>query len=77
MIIMKFSKSALFDIVYGYEPMSKTLAETIKKLRCEDKLLYEELPGVLSEGFGNDFALGKELCVKAKMFLKESGKEWD
>jgi hypothetical protein len=74
---MEFSKSDLFEIVYGNEPMTKTLAEGVKRLRCGKRMGYEKLPNALNSGFGNDFTLGKELCIKAKCFWGESGEAWD
>jgi hypothetical protein len=74
---MEISKSNLLDIVYGIEPMTRSLAAAIKKLRCEDRIAYENLPRALNDGFGNDFALGKELCIKARLFLMETEKDWD
>jgi hypothetical protein len=74
---MEMSKSNIFDIVYGYEPMTKTLAEEIRRLRCDHKMVYEKVPAALNAGFGDDFTLGKELCSKARAFLGESDKGWD
>jgi hypothetical protein len=74
---MKFEKTLLLDIVYGYEPMTRSLAEAIKGLRCEQKCPFESIPYGLNQGFGGDFSLGKELCKKAQSFLQDSDPQWD
>ncbi|MDB6020500.1 MAG: hypothetical protein JWQ04_357 [Pedosphaera sp.] len=73
---MMFEKSILMDIVYGYEPMTRQLAEKIKNLRCDQKLPYEHIPYHLNEGFGGDFSLGKDLCLKAQQSLKDTNESW-
>jgi hypothetical protein len=74
---VEFSKAIILDTAYGYEPMMRELAEAIRESRCNRRLAYEEVPKGLNEGFGCDFALGKDLCVKAKGFLNEKGDEWE
>jgi hypothetical protein len=74
---MNFEKSDLFEIAYGNDPMNRTLAVAIRKFRCVNKMAYEKLPHALNSGFGNDFTLGKELCVKARVFLGGTEAEWD
>lgn len=74
---MKVEKQHLLNIVYGYEPMTRQLAEQIQDLRCERKASYEHIAFYLNEGFGSDFSLGKELCQKARQFLKDENKSWD
>jgi hypothetical protein len=74
---MIFEKTILLDIVYGYEPMTRQLSKRIRSLRCDRKLAYEKIPNHLNEGFGDDFSLGKDLCVKAQQFLKDSAKSWE
>jgi hypothetical protein len=73
---MEFSKSILVDMAYGYEPMTRTLAEAIKELRCERDFRLQDIPWGLNNGFGHDFTLGKELCEKAKAFLNDSDPRW-
>ena len=73
----QFSKSQLLDVMYGYEPMWRSLAEELFKLRCLQKLPYYEIPCALNTGFGIDFSLGKELCQKAKTFLDSDDNRWD
>ena len=77
MLRMEFIKSILVDVVYGYEPMTRSLAEAIRTLRCERQLPFEEIPRALNAGFGTDFALGKELCKKAGEFLNDKDVHWD
>lgn len=64
-------------VVYGYEPMTRQLADRIKDLRIDQKRLHENIPFYLNEGFDSDFLLGKELCKKAQIFLKEENEPWD
>ena len=74
---MEFDKSLIFDIAYGYEPMTRSLAVALKELRCGQQLTFETIPPALDPGFSNDFALGKELCLKAKAFLRDTDALWD
>jgi len=73
---MDLTKSHLFDILYGYEPMTRGLAEEIKRIRCDSGKCYEDIPPLLNVGFGTDFALGKGLCELAKLFLKDTDPRW-
>jgi hypothetical protein len=74
---MEFDKSLMLDILYGYEPMTRSLAIALKDLRCVKQFPFEEIPPALNHGFGTDFALGKELCSRARIFLNDNDKKWD
>ena len=74
---MEFEKAFILDIVYGYEPMTRSLAGAIKVLRCDQGLPFERIPNGLNPGFGDDLALGNELSNQAKAFLGMSDPKWD
>jgi hypothetical protein len=74
---MDFEKSLILDIVYGYEPMTLSLAQALKELRCERGWSFDRIPHGLNQGFGDDFSLGKDLCKKAESFLNDGDSRWE
>lgn len=68
----KHSGSYLSDILIGLEPMTRTLAETIWKLRSLEKLSFEALArNLCSSELSNaqSFQIGEGLWKKATIFL--------
>lgn len=79
-IVMKrFPVSFLSEIVYFTQPMSRELAETIRVLRRDHGLSYDEVMWALSESdpdMGQCFTFGKALTERAVLDLKDNDTSW-
>ena len=71
MSLQLYEKAYLFDVVYGIEAMTASLANHVKSLRVISKCSYDLIGIGLNSGMPRDFGSGLELCEKARLFLKE------
>ena len=79
MVTKRFPVSFLSEVVYFTEPMSRELAETIRALRHDHGLSYDEVMRALSESdpdMGQRFTFGKALTERAVLELKDNDTSW-
>ena len=78
-ITKRFPVSFLSEVVYFTQPMSRELAETIRRLRRDHNLSYEQLMWALSESdpdHGHCVTFGKGLVERARLELKDEDSSW-
>jgi hypothetical protein len=78
-IVKRFPVFFLSDLVYGAQPMPKELAETIRTLRRDHKLRYEDLMWYLCESDpsgGQCYGFGKALTELACLRLDDFDPAW-
>lgn len=71
--------SLLSDIVYSLQPMARELAETIRILRRDHRLSYQDLMSALAEttpDHGQCFGFGKALTELASRELRDDDSSW-
>jgi hypothetical protein len=79
LVTKKFPVSFLSEVVYFTQPMPHQLAETIRILRRDYGLSYDEVMWALSEpepDKGQCFTFGKALTERAVLELKDDDKSW-
>ena len=79
MVVRRLPVAVLSDIVYAAIPMPVELAETIRTLRLEHGLAYDDLMWALSESDpspGQCYTFGKALVDLACLCLKDADPRW-
>ena len=77
-VVRRYPASYLSDLVYGIQPMTTELAQTIRTLRRDYAVDYTRL-GFLCEtdpDSGGSFGLGKALTELAALHLGDHDRAW-
>ena len=78
-IVRRFPVGTLSDIVYCATPMPQELAESIRTLRLEHQLSYEDIMWSLAESdpdAGQCYGFGKALVELACLRLNDFNPSW-
>ena len=78
-VFRRYSASQLCDIIYGIQPMTTELAETVRTLRRDYALEYVRLGFYLCESdpdSGASFGLGRSLVELAARQLGDHDTAW-
>jgi hypothetical protein len=79
LVTKRFPVSFLCVVVHFTQPMSRQLAETVRVLRSDHGLAYNEVMWALSESdpdSGQCFTFGKALTERAALELKDDDTSW-
>ena len=79
LLTKRFPVSFLSEVVYFTQPMSPQLAETVRILRRDHGLSYDEVMWALSESEpdpGQCFTFGKALTERAALELRDDDTSW-
>ena len=78
-VIRRYTVAYLCDVIYGTQPMTTELAQIVRTLRRDHKVVYASLGFYLCESDpdgGASFGLGKALTELAAMHLNDQDRAW-